>query len=1435
MSFEKVTVLPKSELTGLKWMILIGGVVAIFTTLVVSIYLHHALEREAVRNWREQNFPLARTLAGRVDQKIRTAKSTLGLVAGLPQFQQPLEMDRIEREIGGVPESTEPEKRHILNRLLVDNQDFSVLFILAANGDHYLAQPFDAQLGVRKYNMSDRAYFQAAQGTGDTVVSDSIVGADGRLAVVVDTPVKGGGNSVRAHLGGVFYLDQVSRLLQRLDTAAFDELFLLDRNDKLVGHSDHRWLTPERRELFQKRPEIRDLLRNAGPDNGTAIDYRELKDLEGGSVMHAFTVMLESGWRMVALRDRHSLLDSVQDRAHAITVTTALILLCIAGFGLAFVNSVGKRWEQAESALKAAKRQLEHEVETRTHELLVSHEHVDLLLASTGAGIFGIDLQGYCTFCNIACVETLHYTGEQDLLGKPLSDIIHHCHCDGTPYVGDESPILTAMREDKKVHRDHEIFCTAEGECMPVEYRAYPMRRAGKVVGAVVTFNDISARINAQEAQADSDARFHSLFAQSNDAMFLLNAATGHYLDANRAAEILTGRMVDELITLTTQDICPAGAGERRKQAQQLGSTQDMGEVIYVRPDGTERTALLTVVPLSDGLVFGIAHDITEQLASKQALRQSEAHLRALSEAAFEAIFIFEEGMCLGQNLAAEKLFGYTLNEALGRSGLEWVAPESRELVKRNMLGGYSEPYEVLALRKDGSAFPAEVRGRAMPYQDRMVRVTALRDITDRRTAELKLQRTVTLLHAVIDQAPFAITLSEGTAQDWALTLANQEAQRITGAATEQQRQIRFVNGALSNLEARTWEMLHPDGTVMGLRETPLVRAMAEHRVTRNKEMIIRRADGVETFVLANASPIYGEDGSHIAGIFTYPDITEHKRTEETIRTLSQAMEQSPVSVVITNLDGLIEYTNRGFERSSGYNSEEMLGQHTRLLGSGNTPVEVYKELWTTITRGKSWQGEFQNKRSDGSLFWEYAHISPIFDSQGRIRHYLAVKEDITLRKVQEEKILHQAHYDSLTGLPNRFLALDRLSQIIRTAQREDHQAAVLFLDLDDFKKVNDTLGHEVGDQVIEEAARRVKWSIREEDTVGRLGGDEFIVLLSHLHERVDALRVAEKILGAFRTVFRLDDREILLTTSIGISIYPSDGETAKILLRNADTAMYYSKSIGRNAYNFYTDAMNQDVSRRVELEEQLHTALENDEFFLLYQPIVNIYTQSLVGAEALLRWNNPKLGQVEPTEFIEIAERTGRIVQIGEHVLRQAVQQARRWHDQHHQTFRVAVNVSPVQFKDGNFLGMVEAILKEYQLPGKYLEIEVTENVLLSEKINSVEILNGLRDLGISISMDDFGTGYSSLSYLRHYHFDTLKIDRSFVRDITTDPDDRELVVATISMARSLGLKVIAEGVENAEQLAILQTEKCDFAQGYYFSKPMAGAALERFFLQKC
>ncbi len=551
-------------------------------------------------------------------------------------------------------------------------------------------------------------------------------------------------------------------------------------------------------------------------------------------------------------------------------------------------------------------------------------------------------------------------------------------------------------------------------------------------------------------------------------------------------------------------------------------------------------------------------------------------------------------------------------------------------------------------------------------------------------------------------------------------------------------------------------------------------------------------------------------------------DITELKQAEERVHTLSQAVEQSPVSVLITDPRGGIEYVNSTFERVTGYSAAEVKGQNPSILKSGNIKSEEYKKLWETITSGGSWKGEFQNKKKNGDLFWESAHIAPVVDEDGTVRHYLAVKEDITRQKEQEQRILYQAHYDSLTDLPNRFLSLDRLSQLIKESERNDTKVAVIFLDLDDFKKVNDTIGHDAGDRLLMQAAQRLKEAVRDGDTIGRLGGDEFTMLLGGISDVLDARAAAENLLDKFRDPFSLDGRELILGASIGISIYPDDGTTTIELLRCADTAMYCSKNQGRNTYNYFTESMNKDVSRRLMLEEKLHGALEGGEFSIRFQPIVDIKERRIIGSEALLSWNSPTIGSVSPDEFIPITEQSGLIVNIGKYVLTEALRVAAEWQQSYIQDFLISVNFSPRQFRDPGLVSDVKAILHKSGVPGGTLELEITEGVLLSGISKNDASLNALSELGIKIAMDDFGTGYSSLNYLRRYPFDSIKIDREFVSDMTYDMGDRELVNAAIVMAHSLELKVVAEGVETEEQLAYLEKLGCDCAQGYLFGKPL-------------
>ena len=422
-----------------------------------------------------------------------------------------------------------------------------------------------------------------------------------------------------------------------------------------------------------------------------------------------------------------------------------------------------------------------------------------------------------------------------------------------------------------------------------------------------------------------------------------------------------------------------------------------------------------------------------------------------------------------------------------------------------------------------------------------------------------------------------------------------------------------------------------------------------------------------------------------------------------------------------------------------------------------------------------------------------------------------------------ENRLFYQAHFDALTDLPNRFLALNHLEQLLKEAREHDHKVAVLFLDLDDFKKINDSLGHEVGDQLLIEAAQRLRDSVRSDDTVARLGGDEFVVMLGGINSARDAQSVAEKLLDQFQNPYRWSHRELVLTLSIGIAIYPDNGDCQAELMRNADSAMYYSKRQGRNVYHFFTNAMNQNATRRLLLEEQLRGALERNELSLCYQPLIDVSTGSMAGVEALIRWNNPALGAVSPDEFIPIAEQSGLIVPIGRYVLMQALTSLAHWQRSYGWDLKISVNLSPRQFRDPTLLSYIKQTLAQTGVSSHCLELEITEGVLISSHTKIGQSLNELNELGVSIAMDDFGTGYSSLSYLRRYPFDTLKIDRSFVSDITIDPQDRELVNAVIAMAHSLGLTVVAEGVESEAELSYLNKRGCDLVQGYLFSRPLS------------
>ena len=535
-------------------------------------------------------------------------------------------------------------------------------------------------------------------------------------------------------------------------------------------------------------------------------------------------------------------------------------------------------------------------------------------------------------------------------------------------------------------------------------------------------------------------------------------------------------------------------------------------------------------------------------------------------------------------------------------------------------------------------------------------------------------------------------------------------------------------------------------------------------------------------------------------------------------------MEQSPNSIVITDLEARIEYANRAFYTATGYTFDEVRGINPRLLQSGKTPPSVYHDMWGHLSQGNPWMGEFTNRRKDGSEYIESVRVSPVHQADGTVTHYLAIKEDITHRKESEQQIHRLAYFDTLTGLPNRLLLADRFKQAVSMAERQHEPLTVMFIDLDHFKHINDTLGHRAGDALLIESARRLQSVLRAGDTLSRQGGDEFVLLLPGCGN-VQAAQVAEKLLEASSHSMLLDGHDVVVTLSVGIAIYPSDGPDFDALSKAADVAMYRAKDEGRNTYRFFKADMQTHSARTLLLENHLRHALERHELTLHYQPQMSLADGRLVGAEALLRWQHPTLGLVSPTEFIPLAESSGLILPIGEWVLRTAAAQLKSWMNQGLGNLTMAVNLSAIQFRHAGLAGMVAQVVHDAQIPPAHLELELTESVAMNDPLGAVVAMDEISALGVAMSIDDFGTGYSSLSYLKRFKVGKLKIDKSFVRDITTDPDDKAIASAIIGLASSLGLRTIAEGVESPGQLAWLRLQGCDEAQGYFFSQPVSAA----------
>lgn len=561
--------------------------------------------------------------------------------------------------------------------------------------------------------------------------------------------------------------------------------------------------------------------------------------------------------------------------------------------------------------------------------------------------------------------------------------------------------------------------------------------------------------------------------------------------------------------------------------------------------------------------------------------------------------------------------------------------------------------------------------------------------------------------------------------------------------------------------------------------------------------------------------------------VYSVMRINQQKVHELKLKMLSSAVENSSSMVMITDQHGEIEYANPEFCKTTGYEKAEISKLNSRVLRADDVDLQMISDMWAIISNGGDWHGELRNKKKNGDYYWALISISPITDEYGRITHYVSVSEDISEQKETQLKMEQLAYVDTLTGLANRILLRDRLEQTLKAVQRNGSHMALLYLDLDQFKRINDSLGHDVGDALLMQVADRLRHCVRHQDTVARMGGDEFVILLADIDGMASASSVARKILDAMREPHKLLRHEIIITPSIGITIAPDDSLNADILLQNADLAMYRAKSQGRNNYQFFTEEMNARVLDRLLMENELRQAISNNEMQLVFQPQMELSSGKLVGVETLVRWQHPEKGLLSPDDFIPVAEETGLIVQLGEWVLINACRQWRNSQQPGKAPIKLAVNLSARQFRDPDLIDMIQRALDITRFQPINLELEITETILMEYLDRAIEVLQHIKALGITVSIDDFGTGYSSLNYLKRLPIDALKIDKSFILDIPNNEDDMEIAAAVIAMAHKLNLKVVAEGVETEAQWAFLKKNQCDIAQGYLVGKPMAAEEL--------
>ncbi|WP_370298577.1 EAL domain-containing protein [Pontibacterium sp.] len=803
-------------------------------------------------------------------------------------------------------------------------------------------------------------------------------------------------------------------------------------------------------------------------------------------------------------------------------------------------------------------------------------------------------------------------------------------------------------------------------------------------------------------------------------------------------------------------------------------------------------------------LLVGLGYLFQRLERSHKSAERARLRLRDGVDSLNEAFALFDQdGKLVLFNETFRRYYPWLRNQlqpGISRSHLmALIEPEIRERIAVSP-DGRSDRHN-LQILKDGNAYLGSETPTAEGGE-----VWVRLDVTHTRNNELELRK----LSRALEQSPVSVVITD---TNGTIEYINPTAEQISGynkAEVIGANPRIFRSGKHSRKDySLMWKALHAGKRWQG--------------VFRNK-----RKSGELYWEAATISSIRNDAGIITHFVAVKDDISERKQAEDTLRMNAAVFETTTEGILITDAHSRIMSVNRAFTRITGYSQDEVKGFTPRMLRSDLHDKNFYNEMWDALNSNNNWSGEIWNKRKDGTIYPQWLSLSAIRNSQGEIQQYVAVFSDITQRKEHEDKIRQQANFDALTGLPNRSLLKRKLKQTLRRAKEQQQHCALLFIDLDRFKAVNDTMGHAVGDKLLQQVAGRLQMEIRDEDTIARFGGDEFVVILSHVEEDNQLASTSQRIIDCLRAPFKLRERELYIGASIGISRFPDDCSDSDTMLRHADMAMYKAKEQGRNQYQFFNSELREQVKNRTELEQALRLALQNEEFELYYQPIVNSHTGKVYSVESLVRWRHPERGIVSPGEFIPLAEETGLIQALGLWVFERACQQLVQWQQQQGITdISVAINISSSQRHLGFNATVARSIIDKTGVNPAQIIIEITESMFLDGSDEAVDWLQDLKSLGVQLAIDDFGTGYSSLSYLKRFPIDKLKIDRAFIKDLPGDEDDASLVKAIIAMAHSLGLSLVAEGVENPDQLDYLRHLNCDLIQGYLFSRPVPAADL--------